>query len=159
MAPDDVLEDLARRLVPVEGAGDRLDGARRDLVAEADQVRQLAHHRLGGGHLAVAALEREHVAAQEHVAVEVSLERLHDHVPGTGQLRGHVVGELQRGSHYAVSFSLTTALTRLPSARPCTRGMTIDMTLPISFGEAAPVSATTSPTIAWSSSSESCSGR
>ena len=41
-------------------------------------------------------------------------------------------------AHYAVSFSLTTALTRLPSARPCTRGITIDMTRPISFGEAAP---------------------
>ena len=59
----------------------------------------------------------------------------------------------------AVSFSLTAALTRLPSARPCTFGMTSPITLPISLGEVAPDSATASPTIASSSSSESCAGR
>ena len=48
-----------------------------------------------------------------------------------------------------------SALTRLPSARPCTRGITSDITRPISCGDDAPVSATTSPTIACSSSSES----
>ena len=37
---------------------------------------------------------------------------------------------------------MTTALTRLPSARPLTFGITGDMTLPISFGEVAPDSAT-----------------
>ena len=56
------------------------------------------------------------------------------------------------------SFSLTAALTRLPSARPLTFGITSAMTLPISFGELAPDSATASPTIAPRSSSESCSG-
>ena len=50
-------------------------------------------------------------------------------------------------------------LTRLPSARPFTLGMTSAITLPISFGELAPDSATASPTIASSSSSEICSGR
>src|SRR3954451_20074700 len=154
--PHDVLEDLARRLVAVERAGARLDRSGRDLVAHADQVRELVYHGLRGGHLAVAALQREDVPAQEDVAVEVTLQGLHDHVARTGQLRGHVVGKLQRGSQ--VSFSFTTALTRLPSARPCTFGITSDMTLPISFGELAPDSATASPTIAWSSWSESCAG-
>ena len=58
----------------------------------------------------------------------------------------------------AVSISFTAALTRLPSARPFTCGITSAITLPISLGELAPDSATASPTIARSSSSEICSG-
>ena len=47
----------------------------------------------------------------------------------------------------------------LPSARPATRGIAAFMTLPMSLGDAAPVSATASATIARSSSSESSAGR
>src|SRR5204863_10188596 len=99
-----------------------------------------------------------HVPAQEQGGVEVALERAHDRVARTGQLTGDLVGELELRPHYGFSFSRTTADTRLPSARPCTLGMTRDMTFPISLGESAPDSATASPTIECSSSSESCSG-
>ena len=51
VAPDHVLEDAARALVVVERARDRLDRARRDLVALADQVGQLADDGLGHLHL------------------------------------------------------------------------------------------------------------
>ncbi len=103
MAPHDVLEDPARALVAVERPADRLDRAGRDVVALADEVRHLAHHGLGGGHLPRAPVERQHVAAQVHVAVEVVLERLHDRVVGTSELGCHVVGELEPGAHYAVA--------------------------------------------------------
>ena len=81
----------------VEGAGDRVDRARRDLVPLADQVRQLAHDRLGHRHLAVGAVECQDIAAQEHVAVEMTLERLHDRVARAGELAGDLVGELELG--------------------------------------------------------------
>ena len=55
-----------------------------------------------------------------------------------------------------VSISFTAALTRFPSARPFTCGITRLITLPISCGEDAPDSATASPTISRSSSSDTC---
>ena len=76
--------------------------------------------------------------------------------PGPGELGGDLVGELELGPQ-GVSISFTAALTRFPSARPFTCGITRLITLPISCGEEAPDSATASPTIARSSSSESCS--
>ncbi len=123
MAPHHVLEDPARALVAVERAGDRLDRAGRDLVALAHQVGHLAHdgprHRDG----VVVAVERQHVAPQEDLAVEVLLERLHHHVARAGELRGDLVGKLELGPQ-GVSISFTAALTRLPSARPFTCGIT-----------------------------------
>ena len=145
--------------MPVERGPDRLDRARGDVVPLANQVGQLPHHGAPHGHVLVGAVEGEHVAAQEDLAVEVLLEGPHDRVAGTGELGGDVVGELELRAHYAVSFSLTRALTRFPSARPLTFGITIAITLPISFGEDAPDSATASPTSASSSSSPSCCGR
>ena len=75
--------------------GDRLDRAGRDLVALADQVGQLAHDGLGHADLVVAAVDRQDVAAQEDVGVEVALERLHHDVAGPGQLGGDFVRELE----------------------------------------------------------------
>ena len=131
----------------------------RHVVALADQVGQLAHHLAPGGHRVGLAVQRQDVAAQEDVAVEALLQRAHDHVVGPRQLGGHLVAELDLLSHYGVSSSFAAPLTRLPSARPWTWGMTIAMTLPMSFGEVAPDSATASATSALSSSSEICSGR
>src|SRR4051794_17468922 len=175
VAPDHVLEDLRRRLVVLERAGHGLDRARRDLVALAHEIGDLAHDGRRHLHLALSAVEREHVSAQEDVAVELALQGLHDHVARAGELGGDVVRQFElspqspgpplepgaagRVSGMATSFSLTIALTRLPSARPCTRGIACDMTWPISLGDDAPVSAITSPTIAWISSSDSCAGR
>jgi hypothetical protein len=112
VAPDDVLEDLARRLVAVERGRDRLDRARGDLVALADEVGQLANDRLpdldGGG----VAVEREHVPAQVDVAVEVALERLHDHVARPGELGGDVVRELDLAAAQVSPASLSPRTTR-----------------------------------------------
>ena len=67
---------------------------------------------------------------------------------GARQLGGHLVAELDLLSHYGVRSSFAAPLTRLPSARPWTCGMTMAMTLPMSFGDVAPDWATASATIA-----------
>jgi len=158
VAPDDILEDAAGALVAIERAGDRLDRAGSDLVALPDQVAELADDGTAHADRLLVAVQREDVPAQVDLAVEVLLERLHDEVLGPCQLGGHLVGKLQLDAHYAISFSFTALLTRLPSARPFTRGITSAITWPISFGEVAPDSARASPTMALSSSSEICSG-
>ena len=53
----------------------------------------------------------------------------------------------------------TIVLTILPSARPLTFGISMPMTLPMSFGDEAPVFSTASLTRTRISSSESCAGR
>ena len=93
--PDDVLEDLGRALVLVESAGDRLDRAGGDLVPLLDQVDQLADHGLGGADVAGVAVQREDIAAQEEVDVEMPLQGLQDRVLGAGQLRGDGVVDRQ----------------------------------------------------------------
>ena len=50
-------------------------------------------------HVVVVAVEREHVAAQEDVAAEVLLERLHHHVARAGELGGDIVRELELAPH------------------------------------------------------------
>ena len=94
------------------------------------------------------AVERHHVAAQEHVALEVALERAQDGVLGAAQLGRDLVGDLELAAHAQRSASCTSSLTRRPSARPATFAITADITLPISFGDAAPVSSTASATSA-----------
>ena len=66
-----------------------------------------------------------HVAAQEEVAVEVTLQRLEHRVLAAGQLGGDVVGELDlafswRSDARRRRASLTCSDTRRPSARPAT---------------------------------------
>ena len=95
MAPDDVLEHLARRLRLVEHAGDRLDRRGPDVVPARDELGQLAHDRRGELHRLGVAVERDHVAAQEDVGAQVLLERLEDLVLRAGQLGRHLVGELE----------------------------------------------------------------
>ncbi len=92
VAPDDVLEHARRRFVRVERAGDGGDRARADLVPARDQVGELAHDALAGERLALLAVEREHVAAQEHLAVEMRLERAQHGVLAARQLGGDFVG-------------------------------------------------------------------
>ena len=71
----------------------------RDLVALADQVGELAHDRPADRDVVVVAVERQHVAAQEDLAVEVLLERLHDRVARARQLGGDLVRELELRAH------------------------------------------------------------
>ena len=83
----------------VERAGDGGDRAGADLVAPRDQVGELAHDPLAELHLALLAVERQQVAAQEHAAVEMGLERPQDRVLAAGQLRRDFVGQLDLRSH------------------------------------------------------------
>jgi hypothetical protein len=86
--------------VAVERVGDRLDRARRDLVAGADQVGQLADHGAAHADRLLGPVQRQHVAAQVDLAVEMVLERLHDQVPWTGQLGGHLVRKLELNTRH-----------------------------------------------------------
>ena len=69
VTPDDVLEDLRRALVGVEGAGDGFDRSRRHLVALLDQLDQLVDHRRRGLDVGGVAVEGEDVAPQVEVDV------------------------------------------------------------------------------------------
>ena len=120
---------------------------------------ELAHDERRRGDRLGLAVEREDVAAQEELAVEVLLERAQDAVAGARERGGGVVGEFDRATHQPLSASWTSAETRLPSARPATFGIATFITCPMSFGEVAPVSATAPATIARSSSSDSSAGR
>src|SRR3954470_19790812 len=124
-----------------------------------DEIRHLADHLLGSLHGLRAALERDDVAAQEDVGLEIALERLEQRVAAAGQLLGRLVVDLDLGPHAPCSASLTFSETRLPSARPATCAIAPGMTLPMSRGDAAPVCATASATIRCSSSSPSSAGR
>ena len=64
-------------------------------MALAHQVGDLAHNLGAGRDLVLVAVEGDDVAAQEDLAVQVVLQRLHHRIPGPGQLGGHLVGELE----------------------------------------------------------------
>ena len=108
----------------------------RDLVTALDQPDQLVDDRLGRAHLARLALEREHVAAQVELAVELPLERRagprprSPPAPRPRRCRASAADAPRVSS----SLSRTAALTRLPSARPPTFGITAPITLPILLG-------------------------
>ena len=74
-------------------------GPGRDLVTFRDQVAELAHDRGAGLHRLRVAVQRQHVAAQEHVAVQVTLQRAEDRVLRAGQAGGHLVVELDLAAH------------------------------------------------------------
>ena len=145
VAPDDVVEDRRRALFGVECAGHRFDGPGRDLVALLDQLDHLVDH--GGRLLQVTrvAVEGEHVAAQVDFHRQAVAQPAQDRVLGAGELggdarcRGSVAGGPKS---QAPSLLRTAALTRLPSARPATFGITADITWPICFCSVAPVSST-----------------
>ena len=150
MALDDVVEDLGGRFVLVQGARDSLDGAGRDVVALADELRKLAHDSGARFHGVLVTLEREHVAAQKHVGIEMALERPQHGILASGQFGRHRVVKLDRATHYrwaaprttnqAPRASRTRAEVRLPSARPPDAAITAFITWPMSLGLDAPVS-------------------
>ena len=142
----------------VERAGDGGDRAGADLVPARDQVGELAHDPLAELHLALLPVERQQVAAQEHAAGEMGLERPQDRVLAAGQLRRDFVGQLDLRSHPCRA-ARTIPDTRLPSARPSTSAIAWRIAIPMSFGLEAPLSATARATIACRSSSDSSAGR
>ena len=142
----------------VERAADGLDRARGDLVALRDQLGELADDRRGrvdGGGLAV---EREHVAAQVDLAVEMPLERSQHRVLAAGQLGGDGIVKLDRPAHYPSAFR-TRSDARLPSARPPAVAITAFITAPMSLDPLAPVCAIAAATISSSWASSSSVGR
>ena len=161
VAPDDVVEDLRRALVGVERAGHRLDRPRRDVVALLDQLDQLVDDGRRLLHVAGVAVEGEDVAAQVEVARRSrprSARRTVSSEPASSAATVLSSVSCLRAK-LGPSFSRTAALTRLPSARPPTFGISADITSPICFCSVAPVSATAASTSAASSSSESCCGQ
>ncbi len=120
MTPYDVLEHARGRLVRVERAGDGRDRPGGDLMAARDQLGELAHDPLAGSRLALLAVEREQVAAQEDLALEVRLERAQDGVLAAGQLSGDLARQLDLGPHAVRARGAHRAPTdrRAPSARP-----------------------------------------
>ena len=110
-------------------------------------------------------LPSEDVAAEVDVAADAVLQLPEHGVLGARQLRGDrvVEGELpacqSRWWVPQLRRSRTAALTRFPSARPSTFGMTMPMTFPISFGSETPASETAPSTIFASSSSLISAGR
>src|SRR5215203_3711602 len=145
VAPDDIVEDLRRALIGLERAGHRFDRARGDVVTLLNQLDHLVDHGCRRGDVIGVALQSQHVAPQVQVGVEPPAQSAEHAVFGAGQLGGDVVveGQLTTGHRtQAPSFSRTAALTRLPSARPPTFGITADITWPICRCSLAPVSAT-----------------
>ena len=134
-------------------------------MATLDQAHELIDDLRRLADVALRAVQREDIAAQVDVAVDPILELLQHGVLGARQLRGDrvVEGELPACQRPwwipQLSRSRTAALTRFPSARPSTFGMTIPMTFPISLGSEIPASETAASTIFASSSSLISAGR
>ena len=133
-------------------------------MAALDQPHQLVRHRRGAADVCVVAIEGEHVAAQEQVTSQPALELAQDRVLGAGELAATVLARVScrraiaPGRSYPARRSRTIALTRLPSARSPTFGITTPITLPISPGSDAPASAmaaSTTPASSWSGISSS----
>ena len=116
-------------------------------MAARDQLGELAHDALAGVRLALLAVERQQVAAQEDLAVEVRLERAQHRVLAARQLGGDVVRELDLRPH-PCSAARTSPDTRLPSARPSTAAIACFIAVPMSFADCAPLSRTACATIA-----------
>ena len=96
VAPDDVVEDLGRALVGVEGAGHRFDRPRRDVVPLLDQLDQLVDHGRRRLHVAGVAVEGEDVAAQVELDLaEVPAQGPQDGILGARELGGDGVVEGQ----------------------------------------------------------------
>src|SRR4029079_15932069 len=112
--------------------GHRGDRPLGDLVALLDEVRELAHDDRGGGHRLGLAIERDDVAAQEELAVDVALEGAQDLVVGAAQRGRDLVVEIVMATHQPRSASCPSADTRLSSARPSTRAIDAFMTCPMS---------------------------
>ena len=95
--------------------------------------------RRGGLHGLRLAVERDDVAAQVQLALDVALERAQHGVRRAGELRRDLVRKLDLLTHRAPP--APSADTRLPSARVPTFAIVAFMTRPMSFGDVAPVSA------------------
>src|SRR5712671_1510717 len=149
---------------------DELDRVAGGAAAEAVEDPFVGHHVEAGRLLAVERAEPLPVAAgllQRHPALHDR-----DHVHAVPKLLQLVVADARhsapvkrpcrRRTHHeplAASTAFTASLTRLPSALPCTLGMSAFMTVPMSLGPFAPDSETASCTSDCSSASDSCRGR
>ena len=117
VAPDDLVEHLARRLRLVEHARDRLDRRGPDVVPAGDELGELAHHRRGDLHRLGVPVEGDHVAAQEDVGAQVLLEGLEDLVLRAGQLGRHLVRQLQLPSSQVLPSPCSTPSCRRHARR------------------------------------------
>ena len=118
VAPDDVLEDLGRRVVLVERARHRLDRPRSDLVALGDQLGQLADDLLGRADRVLLAVEREHVAAEKDLTIEMALKGAQDGVTAAGQLSRDGVVDLDLSTQRHPRARARRARAQIRAGRP-----------------------------------------
>ena len=98
MAPDDVVEDLARPRL-VEGGEHRADGVRPDLVAALHQLDEFVDDGARSHHVLVVAAERQAVAAKRDRALQALAQRVEDAVLHAGELRRDLVRDVENLLH------------------------------------------------------------
>src|SRR6266540_1283591 len=99
VAPYDVVEDLADVVRLVERAEHGVHRRRADLVPALDQLDELVDDRARLDDLRLVAFDRQAIAAQANGAVESVAERIEDAVAHAGELRGHVVRDVENFLH------------------------------------------------------------
>ena len=95
VAPDHVAEDVLDVLGLVDRPQDRVDGRRADLLACFHQLDELLDDRTGLGDVDVVSGDRQAVPAQQDRALQPVPERLEDAVADRGELRRHVVRNVE----------------------------------------------------------------
>ena len=95
-------------------------------MALVGEIGELADDDRGRLDRLVLAVERDQVAAQVDLAVDVTLERPQDRIAVAGERGRRLVGQLELAPQRSASW--TIALTRLPSARPATFGIAARIT-------------------------------
>ena len=75
VAPDHILEHPRRRFMGIQRTRHRGDRARPHLMTGGDQLGELTHDTLADLRLRLLAIERQQVAAEEHLAVQLRLQR------------------------------------------------------------------------------------
>ena len=101
MTPDDVVEDLAYVLGLIERGEHRADGVRADLMSALDELDELVDDGARSRDVLVVAAEREPVAAERDRAGEPLPQSVEDAVLHAGELRGHLVRDVEHLLHAA----------------------------------------------------------
>ena len=117
VAPHDVLEDVAKVARLVERGEDGVDGARPDRVPALDQLHELVDDGPGLADLALLALERQPVAAQEDGTAEAVAKRPEDLVVDGGELGRDLVRDVENFLH-RLSVGRSPGASAAPRIRP-----------------------------------------
>ena len=116
MAPDDVVEDLAYVLGLIESGEHGADGVRADLMSSLDELHELVDDGPRSRDVLVVAAERQPVAAERDRAGETLPQSVEDAVLHAGELRGHLVRDVEHLLHAAQCRDVTRRETRAPTS-------------------------------------------